>query len=115
MKTLKKIAIAIGALVLLLVLLVVGFGLYFFITESGIKDKATAFCDSVLAGRPTTGIVEQSQGLEIRAITQGWKRLENEQDELQVVFPGAVPRDGYLCTISAKDNRVISSALSRLD
>ncbi len=100
---------------ILLVLLVGGFGLYFFITDSGIKDKATTFCSSLVAGSSTTGIVEQIQGLEIRAMTQGWKRLENAQDELQVVFPGAIPRDGYLCTISAKDERVISASLSRLD
>lgn len=111
---LRKAAFGLAKVALVLMVFFALFSAYGFYAEKVASRKAADFCASVSPGDETAGLREQgvSEGANERQTR--WFDYKGT-DMISITFVGLPPFSRHICNIQAKDGRVISAKLARLD
>jgi hypothetical protein len=109
---LKKVSLGIGIGILVLFIIFALYLAYGIYAENSASRKAASICASVSPGDETSGLRES-------AISDGafWAKWFESEDAntLLIMYMGFPPFSRHICSIKAKDGRVISAELTYLD
>jgi len=113
--TLKKVVIAIGALVGVGVLMFAALIAAVVMGDKDARAKADALCGGAAVGSSADAALERARNSGSGAHDPHWIKTEGEADELLIAFPAFLPLTGYTCSISAKDGVVTATSVYAVD
>jgi hypothetical protein len=112
LRLLKRATVQIVTSLVLLLVATIG---YAFFAEAKAERKARDFCRSIAGGQSTKGLLER--GLEAGGNVRmtRWMKSQGADDWLPVTFSGFMPLSRHICSIEAKDEKVVRGNYLYLD
>lgn len=100
---------SLAKLVGVLALLFAGYVVWSLVRDSQAKDNAAAFCGRFAGGSPMAAVTKSAQD-------EGDRRHRRiRDDQVMVVYIGALPFSRHICTISGQGGKVTEARVSHLD
>jgi hypothetical protein len=113
--TLKKVVIAIGALVGVGVLMFAALIAAVVVGDKHARQKADALCGATAVGSPADAALERARKSGSASRDPHWIKAEGEGEELLIPFPAFLPLTGYTCRIAAHDGKVTGTDVYAVD
>jgi hypothetical protein len=79
------------------------------LSDSLVREKASKFCRSISQGEDAAAVVPLALEAGADLPENAWQNYGKDRKWLMAEFYGLPPHDGYLCTITAKNDRVWST------
>ena len=92
--------------------LIVGYAVY---AEHAGEKQADDFCQQIAPGVPTAGIRERTIAFGAMTKSVEWVKDAGGKEQMLAVFNRSTPISRHICSVNAKNGRVISKRISYLD
>lgn len=83
------------------------------ISDIYVRDKAHKFCHAIAEGDAASSLISIAMQAEVMQ-PEDQLNIRREADSLVVEFAGLTPFDGYTCSMTTKNDRIVSKKFSEL-
>lgn len=84
------------------------------ISDIYVRDKAHKFCHAIAEGDAASSLISIAMQAEVMQPDESLNIRRNSADSIIVEFAGLTPFDGYTCSMTTKNDRIVSKKFSEL-